>query len=286
MRRPTFGGFAAFTTALTALLVALGVYTAATGSGLACSQQWPLCDGGLLPQSLPSFIEWFHRLVAMITGFFIAGTAAWSWRVGDRHSRLAATGALALLPLQISIGAVTVTLGGAIPGGYSPPTHAAHLLVALTIFALLVLTTLSAFDGPDPERRARLALLAATPTLLANAAVSRATPLVPYDPAVQAAFVATALVAFAALLAAVVSLGATVVSLGATDLSRARTLTGLALGTHFVAVLLGRDLVAFTDAALAANRLLVLVALAATLAATRMVTRATGSGRSTSTLSR
>ena len=118
--RTRFSRLAAFTAATTLTLVSLGVYTAATGSGLACSAQWPLCDGGVLPASVPSFIEWFHRLVAMVAGFLILGTAGLAWydRV-DRRTAATATGAAVLLPLQVSVGAVTVTFGGLVTDGYS-----------------------------------------------------------------------------------------------------------------------------------------------------------------------
>ena len=78
----TFRRFAAVTTALTLSLISLGVYTSATGSGLACQAQWPLCSDQLIPALTinPDFIEWFHRVVAMIAGFFIIGTAGWAWQ--------------------------------------------------------------------------------------------------------------------------------------------------------------------------------------------------------------
>lgn len=246
----SFRRFAAFTTSLTLLLVMLGVYTAATGSGLACSAQWPLCDNGLLPQTVPSFIEWFHRLVAMITGFFILGTAVWSWRADlPRRGRLFATLAAVLLPLQVSIGAVTVTLNGLLPSGYSTPTQAAHLVVALTIFTSLVVATLVAYKSHlhrRPLRRARTALVGALATLPITALFSRVDGLLPYDPAAQAAFVGVSLSTFAALAAAMSWLGRA----GA---RRARTLAAAALVAVFVALLLGRDLVFYTSAVRAVN---------------------------------
>lgn len=240
MRRPdwlTFRRFVLGTTVGTGLLMMLGVYTAATGSGLACAQQWPLCDGGLLPQTVPSFIEWSHRLVAMVVGVLIAGTAAWSWRAAvGRRTKLAATAALVLLPLQVSIGAVTVTLNGALPEGYSTPTQAAHLLAALSIFTALALATLFAYRGSSDRpraRRIRLALLATLLVLPANTLLGRATPLVPYSPGAQALFVGTGLLAFAALLAA---------TRWARD-ARVAAGSGVALVGVFVVLLLGRDLV-------------------------------------------
>lgn len=135
-----FRHFAAVTTGMTFVLILLGVYTAATGAGLSCSAQWPLCDNGLLPQSVPSFIEWFHRLVAMVTGFFILGTTAWAWRsYGDvPRIKWASTLALVVLPVQILLGGATVVR-------YTPLIQTAHHAAAMLIFTGLLSTTLWAF---------------------------------------------------------------------------------------------------------------------------------------------
>jgi cytochrome c oxidase assembly protein subunit 15 len=261
----TFPRLAAFTTGLTLVLVTLGIYTAATGSGLACSAQWPLCDGGLLPQTIPSFIEWFHRLVAMTAGWFILGTAAWSWRRPDRRTRAAATLAALLLPLQISVGAVTVTLNGMLPAGYSAPTQGAHLVVALAIFSLLVATTLSAreFEG-DALARSRRALAVAGVGLVVTVLASRVFMFIVYVLVVQAVFYGAALVVLAALLAATRWLGDS-------PTPRLRIATGLALVALVTAMLLGRDLVFYTSTVRLANAalfLVVAVAVAAALAVT------------------
>ncbi|WP_449267277.1 COX15/CtaA family protein [Halegenticoccus tardaugens] len=227
---------------MTVFLIMLGVYTAATGSGLACSAQWPLCDNGLLPQTVPSFIEWFHRLVAMIAGFFIVGTAAWAWRGDDGRAKLASAVAVALLPLQIGIGAVTVTLNGLLPGGYSTPTQAAHLLVALSIFAALAYTVLFAYEGryrTDALNRVRGGLLVSLALLPLSALFSRVTSVLPYSPAAQATFVGASLVLFAALVASTYWLDRA----NATGI-RAATIP--AIGLVFVHLLFGRDLVFYT----------------------------------------
>ncbi|WP_253736785.1 COX15/CtaA family protein [Halohasta salina] len=260
----SFRRFAAFTTALTLSLVSLGVYTAATGSGLACQAQWPLCSDQLIPALTinPDFIEWFHRVVAMITGFFILGTAGWAWRREDRRPKLTATLAVVLLPLQITVGAVTVTIGGLVPGGYSMPTHAAHLVVALSIFTLLSLTTLLAardHHRRPPRTRSRLAFVVALVALLAGGLFSRGVPLLNYSPGAQAWFYAVSLLAVGALLAALVWLPA------ADRLSR--RLAGSALAVLLVTMLLGRDLVAYTAAVQRINFALYLLALGLVAAA-------------------
>ena len=263
----TFPRLATLTAATTLTLVSLGVYTAATGSGLACSAQWPLCDGGVLPQTVPSFIEWFHRLVAMVAGFLILGVAAWSWRAPESDRRTAATATLAavLLPLQVSVGAVTVTLSGMIPGGYSVPTHAAHLFVALAIFTALTVTSLRALEGSytDPAvERARRALAAAAIVVALAAFFSRVLPVVPYVPAAQATFVGVGLAGYASLVAAARWLP---------DRPVERGLSLLAAGAAVVALVLGRDLLVYTAQVRLVNAVALAVAVgAAALAAWRI----------------
>ncbi|QLG63002.1 COX15/CtaA family protein [Halorarum salinum] len=238
----TFRRYAAFVTSATLALVMLGIYTAASGAGLACAQQWPLCDGGVLPQSIPSFIEWFHRLWAMITGFLILGVAAWAWRgTFPRRTRWAATVAVVLTPLQAVLGAVTVTFNGRLPGGYSMPVHAAHFVTGFVIFVGLAYATLTAYEGSHRGGidRARTALSVSLGGMLAGVVFSRLPPLLAYDPWAQAAFYGVSLAAFGALLAATRWLGAF-------GRGRLRVATALAGGLLFLAMLLGRDIVYYT----------------------------------------
>ncbi|WP_435064111.1 COX15/CtaA family protein [Halobaculum sp. EA56] len=259
--RLTFRRYAAFTTGMALTLISLGIYTAATGAGLACAQQWPLCDGGVLPQSIPSFIEWFHRLWAMITGFLILGGAVWAWRARDRltaRTRYAVTLATVLTPLQAIFGAITVTLNGALPGGYSAPVHAAHFLTGFSIFALLSYTTLTAYDGRfsrDALARSRLAVGVGLGGLVVAWVLSRIDPVSSYGPPEQAAFYAVSLSAFAALLAATRWLG---------DLGELipRAAAGGAGALLFVAMVLGRDLVVYSAAVRFVNWLVLAVAVA------------------------
>ncbi len=138
-----FRRFAAFTTGLTFALILLGVYTAASGAGLSCGADWPFCNGGFFWKTIPGFIEWFHRLVAMVTGFFILGTTYGAWKYYDStRIRVAATLALVVLPVQILLGGATVLI-------YGPVSQVAHHAAALIIFAALMATTLWAYEEPD-----------------------------------------------------------------------------------------------------------------------------------------
>jgi len=181
------------TTATTYALILIGIYTAATGAGLTCEARWPLCDGavfGLFPANWPSFIEWFHRLIAMIAGFLVigAGWGAWRWQ-SDRRVRLAVGLALVLFPVQALLGAGTVLQ-------YTVVYLTAHLSTALVIFASLTLATLWSY-GDDVVSVARVrytlfAVVAAVPVMFA---LSPGVLLV-HTPPVQVGYNAAGLLAF------------------------------------------------------------------------------------------
>lgn len=199
--RVRFRHLAAGTTGMTLLLMLLGVLTAATGTGLSCQAQWPFCDGGLFPATVASVPEWAHRVWAMLTGFLILGVAGWAWYPERRpaRQRYAATLAAALLPVQVLLGAVTVTFSGRIPGGYSVPVQTAHFGAALLIFGALAAATAWA---ADPARRsARRPLAVAALLLPAYVAVSRGL-LFPYSYPVQAASTGAGFALVAALVVA------------------------------------------------------------------------------------
>ena len=134
------------TTALTFGLILLGVYTGAIGAGLTCDARWPLCNTdswlGLFPTNWASFVEWFHRLVAMITGFAILGSTVAAWR-GDYASRIKYATAVAtvVLPVQIFLGANTIVNFGAL-------AQVLHHTAALAILTAMVAATAWSFDAP------------------------------------------------------------------------------------------------------------------------------------------
>ncbi|WP_137288263.1 COX15/CtaA family protein [Natronorubrum halophilum] len=129
----------AMTLVLVAATILLGVAAKATGSGLACEQNWPLCDAGpynLFPSNLPSFYEWFHRFVAMFAGVAIIGTAVAAVRLPNIDTRVAAlvVAGMILTPIQVVLGRETVTQ-------YTMDILSLHFWTAVLIFVLFVVAT-------------------------------------------------------------------------------------------------------------------------------------------------
>ena len=237
------------TTALTYVLILLGEFTAVSASGATCGLQWPYCNGQLLPFGLPlhDFIEWFHRFVAMVVGFFILGTGAAAWRYYDeRDVRLGGLLAVVLLPIQVILGGTTVTFSGLVPWGYAPITQAVHHLAALAIYSTLIYTTLRVreLDGVRDGSglgRVRPAALAGLAVLPLELAFSRNTLFAVYGIRVQLVHHALELLAFTAALVALVW----AVRRGAARAARAMA---FATGLVTVQILLGVGLVPFSPA--------------------------------------
>jgi len=120
----------AFATAiLTVVLIGVGVYVRATGSGLGCPD-WPTCHGGAVPPgNKHSLIEFSHRFTASLVGFLVIGTAVCAWKY-YRHVPFilwTATAGVPLVGIQGILGAVTVVRE------LPPEIVATHLLTAMLV---------------------------------------------------------------------------------------------------------------------------------------------------------
>ncbi len=128
--------------AATYLLIVLGAVVRITGSGMGCGDDWPLCNGRLIPSLADpaTLIEWTHRKVAVVVSVLVFGLAVyamWGRGTGDGgrvapHRKRAAYFAAALLVVQILLGAVTVKLE--LPHW----TVVLHLITAMLILAALL----------------------------------------------------------------------------------------------------------------------------------------------------
>jgi len=165
----------------TYLLIVLGGVVRVTGSGLGCGDDWPRCNGRLIPplETVAQLIEYSHRLAAAAASLLIiiAAGAAWRWQ-RERHVLAPAVAAGALLVVQIALGAVVVRTE------LQPMLVMAHLGVAMLILGATTAAAVQAAPPPvvaapvpDAPHYTRLlgATLAAAFLLLLSGAYTRAT---------------------------------------------------------------------------------------------------------------
>src|SRR6476469_520194 len=135
---------------LASCLIVLGGVVRITGSVMGCGDHWPLCDGVWFPPlDLPTLIEIGHRWVAALVSLVVLAVAIVAWR---RHRdepalRTPALLALALLVLQVLLGAVPVKL--ALP----PWVIITHLANAMVLLAVLMTVALRAGEDGRTEGR-------------------------------------------------------------------------------------------------------------------------------------
>ncbi len=121
---------------------------------MGCGDDWPLCNGRLIPplSDTATFIEWSHRLVALVVSLLVVGVAALAYArrndagVSGRGGALRpAVLAVVLLVIQVLLGAVTVWLE------LPPSTVMLHLGTAMAMVAVLMVVGFRAGTYvPDP----------------------------------------------------------------------------------------------------------------------------------------
>lgn len=121
--------------ALTFVVVVVGAYVRLSDAGLGCPD-WPLCYGQPVPGDIAdrdalakAWKEMGHRYLAGTLGVMLAALALIAWRL--KRSQWLATGILALVVFQATLGAWTVTML------LKPAIVTAHLLGGMAILALL-----------------------------------------------------------------------------------------------------------------------------------------------------
>lgn len=123
--------------------VTLGGVVRVTNSGLGCPD-WPLCYGQIIPPfSVPTMIEYSHRLSASVLSLFVAGTTFLAW-LQFRDNRVILGSAIASLVLVIV---------AAVLGGITVLTELEwwvvlfHLSIAELLLACLIVAAISGWNG-------------------------------------------------------------------------------------------------------------------------------------------
>ncbi len=148
-----FAPLALTTALLTIGLIVFGAVVRVTDSGLGCGNHWPLCNGTIFPplDNLTAWIEWLHRLFALLIGIFGLITlilAIIGYRKHNRAVLIATVVAAILFFAQSMLGALVVVLD-------LPPTFVTlHLGTAMLLLAALVVAALLAVYKPDAHYQA------------------------------------------------------------------------------------------------------------------------------------
>lgn len=135
------------TSVLMFALIVVGSVVRTTGSGLSCPD-WPLCHGRLIPPfDFNIWMEWFHRLLALLVGLLLFATTAVTLANRETRARLGGLAALsvALYFSQALLGALTVWKL------LDPSVVSGHLAVGLLLFATFVTIAVSAGLEASPD---------------------------------------------------------------------------------------------------------------------------------------
>ena len=197
--RRRFGRLAWTAAALVYVAIVIGGIVRVSGSGLGCGDNWPLCNGHVVPPlSFATLVEYSHRLKALVVTVAVLAVAAHAWRHRRRpaFAGLVAPALLAvvLLAAQIALGALTVVLE--LPGW----TTSLHLVTSMLLLGSLLAAAVRAHDAAIGDiatdvaathadgftRYARATAAAALATVALGAAVAN-TGLPPASPQPSAA---------------------------------------------------------------------------------------------------
>ncbi len=152
-------------TVATLLLVTIGGLVRSTNSGLGCGDDWPICNGKVVPlfDDYTVAIEYSHRFVAGLVIISIGLLIRQAFKEHrDRPLLIKATiGAMALVLFQAVLGAVVVKLD------LKAESVVMHLVTAMLLFGVLIYMNVAAWTiddklAPTPDERiSRLAWIAA-----------------------------------------------------------------------------------------------------------------------------
>ena len=138
-----------FSVGLLFSLLAVGAYVTAAGYGGLCGlntpEDWPLCNGNLLPPpDVGSIVEYTHRILASLSGLFLVLTtvAFWRSRDSDRTPRLLVLFALLSILAEIVVG------GAVVNSDLSPLVVTIHQAIAMLVFGFTVGAAASALKKP------------------------------------------------------------------------------------------------------------------------------------------
>ena len=148
--------------------ITLGGFVRVFDAGLACADDWPLCDGQWIPAFTGEVIlEYTHRLTAVLLGIFVLAALVIGWRV-HRDSTVVLGCTLAAFALVIAAGALGWATVITELSWSMRLVHLAiaELLIASLAFALVAVWPVSNPPLNGPPRSTMLAVSAAIALML------------------------------------------------------------------------------------------------------------------------
>ncbi|MBE2269203.1 MAG: heme A synthase [Anaerolinea sp.] len=167
MQGHLFPRLALATALLTVGLIVFGAVVRVTDSGLGCGNHWPLCNGTVVPplDNLTAWIEWLHRLFAVLIGLLGIATLV----VAIRAYRKRNPGVLTFTVIAAVLFVVQSGLGAMVVLFDLPPTMVTlHLGTAMLLLgALLVAAIYASYQPKQAVQRDNFTSLAYITTALA-----------------------------------------------------------------------------------------------------------------------
>lgn len=154
---PWLRTLAVATLVATYALLALGSTVRVTKSGMGCSTDWPFCYGQVGPiDHFHTLLEQMHRYLATVVSVGVLAVALQAWRLRPHRALRPALSAVAIVAVEIVLGAVTVVTHNA------PVTVALHLAIGLLLLAATTVTAVASWGASRPAAHGprRPALLA------------------------------------------------------------------------------------------------------------------------------
>ncbi|MCO7126273.1 heme A synthase [Sporolactobacillus shoreicorticis] len=132
------------------IVVLMGALVTNTGSEYGCGNNWPLCNGQIIPkaQAHQTWIEFSHRAVSGIASILVVIQAIWLWIRFKKiwGGRFLVAASVFFIFLQAFLGMAAVVWG------QSSIVLALHFGISLLSFASMLLLTCLVFESIEPDR--------------------------------------------------------------------------------------------------------------------------------------
>nr|WP_290443379.1 COX15/CtaA family protein [Sporolactobacillus kofuensis] len=131
------------------IVVIMGALVTNTGSAYGCGNNWPLCNGQVIPnaQAHQTWIEFSHRVVSGLASILVVIQAIWLWRPFKKvwSGRFLIIASVFFIFLQAFLGMAAVVWG------QSSVVLALHFGISLLSFASMLLLTCLVLEFGKPH---------------------------------------------------------------------------------------------------------------------------------------